>query len=86
MEEFTKPLDQCFPNLSWRTPWPAHFVCLPNQTHPIHVLQSLLTSWWVDSGVLDKGDIQKVQGRGASRTGLGSTALDKIYKKKNKKK
>ncbi len=28
-------LVQCFPNLSWRTPWPAHFVCLPNQTHTI---------------------------------------------------
>ncbi len=29
----------------------------------------------MESGVLDKGDIQKVQGRGASRTGLGSTGL-----------
>ncbi len=28
-------LEQWFPNLSWRTPCPAHFVCLPNQTHPI---------------------------------------------------
>ncbi len=55
-------LMQCFPNLSWRTPSPAHFVCVPYQTHPIHVLQSLLTSWWVESGVLDKGDIQNVQG------------------------
>ncbi len=29
----------------------------------------------MESGVLDKGDIQKVQGRGASRTGLGTTGL-----------
>ncbi len=28
-------LVQWFPNLSWRTPCPAHFLCLPNQTHPI---------------------------------------------------
>ncbi len=33
-------------------PCPAHFVCLPNQTHPCN------------QGVLDKRDIQKVQGRG----------------------
>ncbi len=66
---------QSFPNLSWRTPCPAYFVCLPNQTYPINFLQSLLTSWWVESGVLDKGDIQKVQGKGFSRTGLGSTAV-----------
>ncbi len=29
----------------------------------------------MESGVLDKGDIQKMQGRGSSRTGLGSTDL-----------
>ncbi len=29
----------------------------------------------MESGVLDKGDIQKVQGSGATRTGLGSTKL-----------
>ncbi len=66
---------QCFPNRSWRTPSPAHFVSLPYQTHPNHVLQSLLMSWWVESGVLDKGDTQNVQGYGSSRTGLGSTVL-----------
>ncbi len=65
-----------FPNLSWRPPCPAHFVYIPYQTHPMHVLQSLLTSWWVESGVLDKSDIQNAQGRGPSRTGLGSTAID----------
>ncbi len=26
------PLEQCYPNLSWRTPSPAHFVCLPYKT------------------------------------------------------
>ncbi len=30
----------------------------------------------MESGVLNKGDIQKVQGRGSSRTGLGSTPLN----------
>ncbi len=35
------------------------------------------------SGVLDKGDIQKMQGRGASRTGLGSTGLDNNKDGKN---
>ncbi len=48
-------------------PCPAHFVYLPNQTHTVYLLQSLLTSWWVVSDVFDKGiqhtkDIQKVQG------------------------
>ncbi len=43
---------QGFSNLSWRTPSPAHFVCLPYQTHPIHVLHSLLMSWWVESCVI----------------------------------
>ncbi len=73
--KFNNDLKQCFPNLSWRTPSPAHFVCFPYLTHLIHVLQSLLTSWWVESGVLEKGDIQNVQGYGSSRTGLGSTDL-----------
>ncbi len=33
----------------------------------------------MESGVLDKGNIQKVQGREASRTGLGSTVLDNMH-------
>ncbi len=41
----------------------THFVCLPRQTHPVQVVQSLLTSWWVESGVSDKGDI-KCAGKG----------------------
>ncbi len=36
-------------------------------------------SWWVESGVLDEGDVQKVHGRGSCRTGLGTTDLE-IYK------
>ncbi len=67
-------LGQWFSNLSYKHPCPAHFVCLPFQTHPVQVLQSLLMSWWVESGVSDKGDIQNVQGRGACRTGLKTTA------------
>ncbi len=69
-------LEQWFSNLSYKNPCPAHFVCLPCQTHPIRVLQSLLTSWWVESGVSDKGDIQNVRGRDACRTGLKTTALE----------
>ncbi len=29
---------QCFPNLSWRTPCPASFVCLPYLTHMIQLI------------------------------------------------
>ncbi len=57
---------------------PAHFVCLPCQTHLIQALQSLLTSWWVESGVSDKGDIQNVQGRGACRTGLKTVVIPRL--------
>ncbi|KAI2645984.1 Fibrillarin-like rRNA/tRNA 2'-O-methyltransferase [Labeo rohita] len=38
------PLNQWFLNRSWKHPCPAHFVCLPDQTHSIHVVQFLLTS------------------------------------------
>ncbi len=72
---WTISLKQCFPNLSWRTPSPAYFVCLPYLTHLIHVLQSLLTRWWVELVVLDKGGIPNVQGLESSRTGLGTTSL-----------
>ncbi len=44
LRNYYKWLEQCFPNLSWTTPNPAHFVCLPYLTHLIHVLQSLLMS------------------------------------------
>ncbi len=47
-----------------------------NWTHLIQDLQFLLTSWWLESGVSDKVDIQNVQGRGAWSTGLKTTALN----------
>ncbi len=36
------PIEQCFPNLSWRTPCPASFVCLPYLTHLIPLINSLV--------------------------------------------
>ncbi len=79
LELRTAALKQCFPNLSWRTPCPAHFVCLPNQTHPIQALQSLLTSWGVESGVLDKEDIQKVQGDGGGMGGGAGQVWEALH-------
>ncbi len=38
----------------------------------------------MESGVLDKGDIQNVQGMGASRTGLGSTAVEHFSSTKDR--
>ncbi len=73
---YIQGLDQCFPNLSWRTPSPAHFVCLPYLTHLIQLISSLVETARHDLGVSDKGEIQNVQGYGSSRTGLGSTGLD----------
>ncbi len=35
-------LIQCFPNLPWRTPSPAYFVCLPYLTHLIQLISSLV--------------------------------------------
>ncbi len=70
--------------------WTSGFQTCPGVTPALHifyaslirhtqnkVLQSLLMSWWFESGVLDDGDMLKnVQGRGASRTGLKTTDLD----------
>ncbi len=53
---------KCFPNLSWRTPSPAHFVCLPYLTHLIQLISSLVENARHDLGVSDKGEIQNVQG------------------------
>ncbi len=58
---------QWFSNLSWRTPSPAHFVCLPYLTHLIQLISSLVETARHKLGVSDEGDIQNVQG---SRTGL----------------
>ncbi len=56
-------LHQWFLDLSCKQPCPAHVVCLPCQTHPVQVLQSLLTSWWVESDVI-RETYKNVQGRG----------------------
>ncbi len=60
---------------------------LPFETHPLYVFLSRhtqfsscsLMSWWVESSVLDEGDIQNVQGRGSSRTGLKTPALGLLH-------
>ncbi len=67
---------QWFSNLSYKHPCPAHFVCLPYQTHLIQLISSLVETTSPESGVYDKGDIQNVQGRGACRTGLKTTAIE----------
>ncbi len=68
-------LTQWFPNLSWGPPATTHFVCLPHRPHPFQVLQTLLMSWWVESGVLNEGDIQNMLWLGVPRTGLRTTVL-----------
>ncbi len=68
-------LAQWFSNLSYKHPCPAHFACLPYQTHLIQLICSLVETARPELGVSDKGDIQNVQGRGACRTGLKTTAL-----------
>ncbi len=71
---------QWFSNLSCKHPCPAHFVCLPYQTHLIQLISSLIETARPELGVFDKGDIQNMQGRGACRTGLKTTALQYIRK------
>ncbi len=44
-------------------------------THALQVLLPPLMSWWVESGVIDEGEIQIVQGWRYSRIGLKTTAL-----------
>ncbi len=38
-------------------------------------------SWWSESGVIDKGDMQNVQCWGAPGTSLGTTDLDHLFVK-----
>jgi len=42
---------QCFSNLSWGPPLLHVFDCFLCKIHPVQVLQPLLLSWWVKSGV-----------------------------------
>ncbi len=58
---------QWFANLSWS---------LPHLTHLIQIISTLLETARPDLGVPNKRDIQNVQGRGASRTGLKTTAIE----------
>ncbi len=44
-------LMQCFPNMSWRTPCPAPFLCLPNLTHLIQLISSLVETAKTELGV-----------------------------------
>ncbi len=37
-------------------------VCFRLKAHPKRVMQSVLMSWWIESGVLDEGDMLNVQG------------------------
>ncbi len=62
-------------NLSWGPPATTYFVCLSHRPHPIQVLQILLMSWWVESGVLNEGDIQNMLWLGVPRTSLRTTAV-----------
>ncbi len=67
-------LDQCFPNLSRRTPCPAPFVCLSYLIHLIPLISSLVETARTKLGVW-LGRHDKCAGQGSSRTGLGSTGL-----------
>ncbi len=71
---------QWFSNMSYKHPCPAHFVCLPYQTHLIQLISSSVETARPELGVPDKGDIQNVQGRGACRTGLKTTGVGHSYK------
>ncbi len=57
---------------SWSLPNTAHFAWLLCLTQPFHVLELLLMSWWVESGVIDKGYMQNVQCWGGSRNEFGN--------------
>ncbi len=46
-----------FSNLSYKHPCPAHFACLPYQTHLIQLISSLVDTARPELGVSDKGDM-----------------------------
>jgi len=51
-------LGQWFSTPVLETLCPAHFVCLSYLTHSVQFIESILTSWGSESGVLNKGDIR----------------------------
>jgi len=55
------------------------FICFPYLTNLIPLISSLIETARAKLGVSDEGDIQNVQARGSSRTGLGSTGLNTIH-------
>ncbi len=55
-------LYQCFSNLlSWSTPSPAHFVCLPHLSHLIQLISSLVETARPEVGVSDIGRHKKCE-------------------------
>ncbi len=48
-----------FSNLSWSTPSPAHFVCLPHRSHLIQQMSSLVETAKPEVGVSDIGRHKK---------------------------
>ncbi len=56
------------------TPATTHFICLSHRPHPFQVLQTLLMRW-VESGVLNEGDIQNMLWLGVPRTGLRTSGV-----------
>ncbi len=83
------PLEQCFSIPVLGTPCSAHLACLPYLTHLIELISLLgeretwteLTSWWSQSGVLNKRDMQNVQSRGSPGLELRNTALENPIQK-----
>ncbi len=78
----TNGLVQWFSNLSWGPPATAYFVYLPHLTHLIQLISSLVESARLEMGVAYERDIQNVWWLGVPRTGLRTTGLVGIWKKK----
>ncbi len=73
-DELQQFINQWFPTTFLEAPGPntAHFASLLCLTHPIQVLESLLMSWWSESGVFDWGDMENMQCCGASGNMVGN--------------
>ncbi len=59
-------------------PTTAYFVCLPHLTHLIQVISSSVESARLEMGVAYERDIQNVWWLGVPRTGLRTTALQRV--------